>query len=260
MTSNLLVIVITETKLLADDTDFVRHGSLPDKYSGIFKDRKEDTHGGGIAVLFRDGIHVVDKTKNYPSPKKLFELLVVNVMGKSSTTTLVNIYRPPSSSLSVFLEELSDLIQNLILSGERWIIGGDINCPGNTSTTVDQGLMDILEIFDLRQWVKNETHDRGGLLDVVITHVDVDFILGDVAIDLVGFSDHLMLSLNLNLIKDHRSTLKTTKQRSFKNFNHDQFKELFLKTSVVTDPADNVDSYIEQFNESIVNYLMSLLR
>ena len=49
----------------------------------------------------------------------------------------------------------------------------------------------------------------------VITHGDVDFILGDVAIDLVGFSDHLMLSLNLNLIKDLRSTLKTTKQRSF---------------------------------------------
>ena len=67
--------MITETKLLAEDTDFVRHGSLPDAYSGIFKDRKGDTRGGGIAVIFRDGIHVTDKTKNYPSPKS-FELLV----------------------------------------------------------------------------------------------------------------------------------------------------------------------------------------
>ena len=197
---------------------------------------------------------MTDITKNYSSPKS-FELLVVNILGKSSTTTLINIYRPQSSSLSVFLEELSELIQNLTLSGERWIIGCDVNCPGYTSTTVDQGLLNILEMFDLRQWVTNEMHDRGGLLDVMITHVDVDFILGDVAIDMVGFSDHVMLSLDLNLIKDHRSMPKTTKQRSFKNFDHDQFKELFLKTSVVMDPADNVDGYIEQFNESMVKVL-----
>ena len=50
------------------------HIIIADEYSGIFKDRKGDTRGGSIAVLFRDGIHLIDKTKNYPSPKS-FELL-----------------------------------------------------------------------------------------------------------------------------------------------------------------------------------------
>ena len=107
-------------------------------YSGIFKDREDETRGGGIAVLFRDTIQVTDKTKNYSSPKS-FELLVVNVRGKSSAVTLVNIYRPPSSSLSAFFEELTDLINILTLSGERWIIGGDVNCTGDSSETVDPG-------------------------------------------------------------------------------------------------------------------------
>ena len=50
-------------------------------------------------------------------------------------------------------------------------------------------------MFNLRQWVTNATHDRGGLLDVVVTHMDANFIRDDVAIDLVGFSDHSMLSV-----------------------------------------------------------------
>ena len=123
------IFVISETKLLTEDTDFTRYGSLPDNYSGIFKDREDETRGGGIAVLFRDTIQVTDKTKNYSSPKS-FELLVVNVRGKSSAVTLVNIYRPPSSSLSAFFEELTDLINILTLSGERWIIGGRCQLSG----------------------------------------------------------------------------------------------------------------------------------
>ena len=69
----------------------------------------------------------------------------------SNAVTLVNIYRPPSSSLALFLKELTDLIQVLLLSGDRWIIGGDLNCPGETSETFDQGLGDILDMFNLKQ-------------------------------------------------------------------------------------------------------------
>jgi hypothetical protein len=64
-----------------------------------------------------------------------------------------------------------------------------------------------------------------------------------------------MLSVKLNLFKDHQSVLETKKQRSFKNFDRTRFEELFLQTSTVTDPADNVDDYIEQFNESMIKVL-----
>jgi len=63
------------------------------------------------------------------------------------------------------------------------------------------------------------------------------------------------VSVNLNLVKEHRSVIKTKKQRSFKHFNYNRFKDLFLQTDVVMDPADNVDDYIEQFNESITKVL-----
>ena len=110
---------------IISNKDFTRYGALPAGYSGIFVDRESETRGGGLAVLFRDTIKVTNKTANYVIPASC-ELLVVNVYDGSDAVTLVNIYRPPSSSLALFLKELTDLIQELLLSGDRWIIGGDL--------------------------------------------------------------------------------------------------------------------------------------
>ena len=251
------VFVISETKLNVADTDFTRYGALPTGYSGIFMDRESETRGGGLAVLFRDTIKVTNKTANYAIPASC-ELLVVNVYDGSNAVTLVNIYRPPSSSLTLFLKELTDLIQELLLSGDRWIIGGDLNCPGETSETFDQGLGDILDMFNLKQWVTSQTHVRGGLLDLLITPVDVSYVQNNILIQSVGFTDHYMLSCNLNLRRVHQPVLEVKKQRSFKHFNVNQFKELLYKTEIVTDPADDVDEYVRQYNDSISTVLDKL--
>ena len=126
------LLVLSETKLKADDTDFTRYGALPEHYSGCFQDRTSDTRGGGLAVIFRDSLQVRNKTAEF-SCSTSFELMLVNICDKSGSITLANIYHLPNSSLIAFFEELTDLVQELTLSGMRWIIGGDLNCPGISS-------------------------------------------------------------------------------------------------------------------------------
>ena len=46
--------------------------------------------------------------------------------------------------------------------------------------------------------------------------------------------------------------------RSFKHFNVNHFKELLYKTEIVTDPADDVDEYVRQYNDSISTVLDKL--
>ena len=79
-----------------------------------------------------------------------------------------------------------------------------------------------------------------------------------ILIQSVGFTDHYMLSCNLNLRRVHRPVLEVKTQRSFKHFNANQFKELLYKTEIVTDPADDVDEYVRQYNDSISTVLDKL--
>ena len=248
------VIVLSETKLRSDDTDQTRFGGLPEHYAGLFKDRSSDNRGGGLAVVHRDTIRIVDRTAKYASPST-YELLVVNIESGSNCVTLVNIYRPPSTSLSMFLEELTNLLQQLAQCGDRWIIGGDLNCPGDTPGTVDQGLLDILELFDLKQWVNGQTHNGGGLLDLIITPADSRMLTGDTLISLTGFSDHCLLSTRLSMTRKHERITEIKKQRSFKNFNVNKFENLFSKTAIVTNPVDDVNGYVEQFNVALTSVL-----
>ena len=87
---------------------------------------------------------------------------------------------------------------------------------------------------------------EGDYLDLLITPVDVTYVQNNILIQPVGFTDHYMLSCNLNLRRVHQPVLEVKKQRSFKHFNANQFKELLYKSEIVTDPADDVDEYVRR--------------
>ena len=41
------------------------------------------------------------------------------------------------------------------------------------------------------------------------------------------------------------------KQRSFKKFNTELFKHLFMETKVVIAPANDVDEFVDQFDDAV---------
>ena len=75
-----------------------------------------------------------------------FELLLVKVINCTLGLTIAIIYRPPKTNLSEFINELSDLLDKGSL-GSRFLICGDLNCPGPSKS---RGLVgkELAELID----------------------------------------------------------------------------------------------------------------
>uniref|UniRef100_A0A8C6LQF4 Reverse transcriptase domain-containing protein n=1 Tax=Nothobranchius furzeri TaxID=105023 RepID=A0A8C6LQF4_NOTFU len=94
----------------------------------------------------------------------LFELCI------SPRLLVVLIYRPPKTD-SNFLNDFCDLVADCILKYDYVLFFGDFNihicCPDNV---LAKGFFNLLESFNLTQWVSSPTHARGHTLDLVISY------------------------------------------------------------------------------------------
>ena len=108
------MLAVTETWVYEHSPDVHKHEAAPEGFNIVHAHRTPKigtatAHGGGVALIHRDTIRV----KVLPSTAVVatsFELLLVKIVNSVKGFTMAIIYRPPSSSLSVFMTELSDLI------------------------------------------------------------------------------------------------------------------------------------------------------
>ena len=85
---------------------------------------------------------------------------------------MLTVYRRGSERvLSSFYDELSIVLETLVLSHGTVIIGGDFNIHVEDATDADATrLASVLDAFDLRQHVTEPTHERSGT-PVSYTHL-----------------------------------------------------------------------------------------
>ena len=98
-------------------------------YSFINFPRQSHNRGDGTGILFRDSLKVslVDGKEN-----KSFEFSEWTVKVHDRSMTYVIVYRPPYSSLhpvsiSVFFDEFSQFLENVVVCPEVLVISGDFN-------------------------------------------------------------------------------------------------------------------------------------
>ena len=109
----------------------------------VHRDNPDQTKGGGLVVIHRDEINVSPNKDNIFHSS--FEFQLVNIGLQSRDIVLANIYRPPSSSKSIFLEEFGSLLATLgTNAADRLMISGDFNLPGTSPNTIDDDLADLL--------------------------------------------------------------------------------------------------------------------
>jgi len=110
--------------------------------------------------------------------------------------TLLFIYRPLSSSVTNFLQELLDLLDDFITA--ELLVCGDFNLPGDCRHTMDTRLLDVLEGHNITQHVQIATHISGGVLDLVATSVGKYSVTNIVSRD-IGISDHYLVQFHLTV-------------------------------------------------------------
>lgn len=158
--------VLTETFHTASDDNCLRLAT-PTGYAVVDAARPL-RRGGGVAVIFRS----TWKSAILPLPVcTTFEAIAVRLTIGTSHFVILAVYRPGSEEVSsLFFEELSSVLETLVVFACPVVIGGDFNVKVNRED--DSGarrMRELLTSFDMVQHVKGPTHRCMNTLDVIIT-------------------------------------------------------------------------------------------
>ena len=152
---------LTETWQQSNDF-FHLNQAVPSGFVYICKPRTSG-RGGGLALLYRENIKL---TPLILPDQSSFVMLAVELQGATPTIITV-LYRPPKPS-SVFIAELSTVLTELNAMSPNIILVGDFNVHmDKSSKTCTKDLMDMLDCFNITQYVNFPTHNKGHILDLV---------------------------------------------------------------------------------------------
>lgn len=240
------VLVLTETWITSDSPDAVKLDVAPPDYSVVHRARgsSADKRGGGIALVHRDSIKVRQLDFGVYTA---FEALTVKLTLHRTPLLVSCIYRPPGAVTRVFCDSLADLLDELVLTGHRFVVCGDVNCPGALHGTLDNNLVDVLDRYSLQQHVRLPTHVGGNLLDVIATSDSDTGLVSHISTLSVSFSDHSIVSCRLN----SSWTAPTTISYQFRHLRRVDRRALsddvVASPLYIFTPTTRVDDYVHLF-------------
>ena len=178
---------ITETWLQQNGDGVLLSELTPHNFHFLHMPRA--SRGGGVGLLFRQSLNFGKiSTSLYSS----FECL--EVFSKPANLRVVVLYRPPSSSVSLFLDEFADYTQLLNTACGNLIILGDFNLHLDCSEATNiKKFTSLLHSGNLCQHVHTPTHKEGHILDLIISR-STENVVNNIAISEPYVSDHLLVS------------------------------------------------------------------
>ena len=179
------ILIITETWLRKaegklDHNKVTLRNLIPDSFEIKHTPRPDGRPGGGVAIIYSDAIN--GKVQNCFTQKtyKQFESMSVLMNLKNTSFCLSVVYRPPPTrknnlKLKCFWKDWTEYLNMHISSNFEFIIVGDVNLHldvrDNANTLKFNNLMDE---FNLKQHIHQQTHTHGHTLDVLITRSNSD--------------------------------------------------------------------------------------
>jgi hypothetical protein len=255
------LIAVTETWMFSDEPDAVARDIAPDGFRVLHacRGKSTDTHrGGGIAIIHRESIDLVTADIGRFCE---FEHLSVKLRSSTAPSQITCIYRQPAAVSNAFCEDLSDLFEQLLLSGQRQVVCGDFNCPGKDGTQLDDRLQEVLSCYNQLQLVTQSTHQAGNLLDLVIVPDQAEEFVCDVSVHSLLFSDHSLVRCRLGVPPSRPSTVSYT-YRNIKRIDLQSFRH-GVRDSQLYDPdvleSFSTDAYTELFEAEISRVLIHVL-
>ena len=167
------------------------------------KNREKET-GGGVGIMLKLGMkHKHVPVKSYSS----FELTVLKLFrNRGKPVLLVCLYRLLFVSVTVFLDEIVDLLEYLASCPEELLLCGDINIHMDEDELYSNRFKDIMDSFNMIQHIDFSTHKLGHTLDIVATTESKLFVSQFQAKE-NDVSDHFLIDFSLQfcpVIKEER--------------------------------------------------------
>ena len=261
-------LAICESFVVDEDPEAIKMAAAPTGFKVLHVPRPSATvrnRGGGLCFIHRESIVV----KSHPLQQSLrytsFECLLVNLHigssnSKDGSSTVAIIYRPPSSCISTFYDELSDLFDKVAdeIDSDRFIACGDANCGGANSSTVCDELSTLLDSHGLRQHVVTATRQTStvcSLLDVVMVN-DSSKRLSQLAVTPThGVSDHDLITWSWTSQARLPRRFITYCFRNLKSVDWSLFKDDVQRSALFSSPAGTANDFAIQLDETVATIL-----
>ena len=253
--NNLDLLSLTETWIMDSAPPSVKDDIAPPGFKSLHMHRRSHKHtrGGGLAVVFRDGLIVKPHSMAGSFSPRTFELQLLSITS-SSSFTLLNIYRPPSSSSILdFCDELSDILSDLMSrSTNRVIVCGDLNCPGTDQSSLHTALQEVLDTYGLRQYIHQPTRGNN-LLDIVAGESECN-IQNVLVLPSNLVSDHCLVVFNIGSVSNV-NTVKHFTCRNLKSIDVVAFENAILNSSIFTAPSAGAETFALQVSSVTLQIL-----
>ena len=168
------LISLSESKL--DDT-FPDAQFTTDNYISFRHDRNQ--FGGGLFAFVKKGL-LPNRKQDLES--KLIEISSVEITVKKRKWMVHIVYRPPSSDLALFFNELSKVLDHSFGKYENLLILGDLNIDLSDQTKIPKskkeflhGLYDTYDLYNLISESTCITRTSESMTDLILTNCSRSF-------------------------------------------------------------------------------------
>ena len=219
------IIAVTETKL-KKNAEIIKNIDIPN-FNFVHTSTESNSGGAGIYIKNTYNYEVI---KNLSlSAKGIAESIFIELNNNINKSILIgNIYRHPSSSLHTFNRDfLSEIMAKIAKIKKLCILTGDWNADilqiDNDNNTCE--FFEILSTFSFKPLILQPTRvtlSSSTLIDnIFLNNIEMASQGGNITTSL---SDHFCQFTIIDCFDHLSKTKKTRLGRSFKNFNHDEFK------------------------------------
>ena len=134
--------------------------------------------GSRVMVIYNDWLKASVFTVPLQMPSTFFELQLARLMVDNKCYLLVDIYRPPSTSINALIE-LADRFSVTESMNGYFVVLCDFSCPSNTPDTIDNRLSTLLSCYNMATINMGPTHtlsiERADLLIVSELYCHLSF-------------------------------------------------------------------------------------
>ena len=116
---NLLdILVVVETWFQPDTPETIALDVAPPGFKVIGVPRSDGHRSGGLAVIYRDRLGII--SASIPFSSKSFEMQTIQLAVSGEHFMIMGIYRPSSTNLEMFFDELADLFDATASAATRF--------------------------------------------------------------------------------------------------------------------------------------------
>ena len=207
--------------------------------------------GGGVGFLVDKGLN--SSVLQIPVFDSFESILIQTVLPGTVHLNFATIYRPPSTSMPIFLREFGELLDLLQSFPVATMMAGDFNINAESKGYPSDGFHQLLSDKMLVQHVDFPTDLHDHVLDLIIAPEDLDIVAHVKRSECL--TDHFAVTCILDVASITKPDKKTVSCRCYSKIVECNMRCDLLSSGLIKQPALDAVALYDQYHTTLCNLL-----